>query len=252
MIAKTEALVLRVSPYSHTSHVVTWLTADRGKLATLVKGACRSKSGFLGQYDLAYTCELLFYERTRTGLHIARECTPLKLRQGLRSDWRACAAASYICDLLCRIGTPGDPSSALYALASATLDVLSGHAGGIKTLLWFELALLRTIGMAPRLTRCASCGSAVLPRDVRTFSAHAGGVLCPRCAPADGAAEPITADIVALMQHWERIFSPCQLSVIGCTTEQLFALQRHLGVFLMFHIDVASGSRQIANQIDAS
>ncbi len=84
MIARARAIVLRVFPYSNTSRVVSWLTADHGRVATLIKGSQRPKSLFLGQYDLFYTCELLFYRHERDGLHIARECTPLTRRDRLR------------------------------------------------------------------------------------------------------------------------------------------------------------------------
>jgi len=73
MILKSPAIVLRFNPFANTSRVVVWLTRDHGKLATLVKGAQRPKSPFLGQFDLFYTCELLFYARAdRQRAHIAR------------------------------------------------------------------------------------------------------------------------------------------------------------------------------------
>ena len=51
---KSEAICLDIRPWSRTSHVVEWLT-PHGKIRTLVKGAVRPKSAFLGQYDLNYT-----------------------------------------------------------------------------------------------------------------------------------------------------------------------------------------------------
>jgi phosphoesterase RecJ-like protein len=57
---KTLGIVLSIRPWSQTSHVVTWLTLN-GVITTLVKGALRPKSAFIGQYDLFYTCELVYY-----------------------------------------------------------------------------------------------------------------------------------------------------------------------------------------------
>ena len=54
-IIKTQGIVLSIHPWSQTSHVVTWLTPDHGPVTTLVKGAVRTKSAFLGQYDLSAT-----------------------------------------------------------------------------------------------------------------------------------------------------------------------------------------------------
>ena len=80
MIAKTEAIVLRIFLFSRTSHIVAWLAEDGTRLTTSIKGAVRPKSAFLGQYDLFYTCELLYYEREHAGVHVARECSPLAPR----------------------------------------------------------------------------------------------------------------------------------------------------------------------------
>ena len=93
MILQDDAIALRIHPFGNTSRVVVWLSATHGKMATMVKGSQRDRSPFLGQYDLFYTCELLFYAREHQNLHILKECFPLKIRPAFRSDWRACAAA---------------------------------------------------------------------------------------------------------------------------------------------------------------
>ena len=74
MIIQTQAIVLSIHPWSRTSHMVTWLTRDYGRIVTSVKGACRPKSAYLGQYDLFYTCLLDFYRKDRYGVHAIREC----------------------------------------------------------------------------------------------------------------------------------------------------------------------------------
>ena len=89
---KAEAVCLRIVPWSRTSHIVQWLTPT-GKVTTVVKGAVRPKSFFLGQYDLNYTCEIVYYARGKGELHALRECTPLVFREGLRGDSRALALA---------------------------------------------------------------------------------------------------------------------------------------------------------------
>ena len=88
-IIKTQGIVLAIRPWSQTSHVVTWLTPDHGPVTTLVKGAVRAKSAFLGQYDLFYRCDLLYYARASGDLHALREVTPRSIRTHLRGDWRA-------------------------------------------------------------------------------------------------------------------------------------------------------------------
>ena len=88
----TDAICLRITPWSRTSHIVTWLTPS-GKVTTVVKGAVRPKSAFLGQYDLNYTCEIVHYLRGTGDLRPLREATPLKRRDTLRDDYRRLALA---------------------------------------------------------------------------------------------------------------------------------------------------------------
>ena len=93
MIVKTPAIPLYWTDVSNTSRIVTWLTAHYGKLSTTIKGDQRKNSLFRGQYDLFSTSELLFYDRTERGTHIAKECSMLTPRTIFRTDWRACASA---------------------------------------------------------------------------------------------------------------------------------------------------------------
>ncbi|NCC51559.1 MAG: DNA repair protein RecO, partial [Spartobacteria bacterium] len=115
-LVKTEALVMRCVPFSNTSMIVSWLTPEHGLVATMIKGAQRPKSLFLGQYDLFYTCELIYYDQPNVELYTARECTPLQFRPRFRTDWRAMCLASYLVYLTGRVSPPGVPHPALYQL----------------------------------------------------------------------------------------------------------------------------------------
>ena len=121
-IIKTQGIVLSIHPWSQTSHVVTWLTPDHGPVTTLVKGAVRAKSAFLGQYDLFYRCDLLYYARASGDLHALREVTPRSMRTHLRGDWRATALAGYAADLVRELAPPGDESSAWFDFLDAYLE----------------------------------------------------------------------------------------------------------------------------------
>ncbi|MDI6774264.1 MAG: DNA repair protein RecO [Verrucomicrobiota bacterium] len=249
MIDRTEALAIRVTPFSKTSHVVTWLTPTRSRLSTVVKGACRPKSLFLGQYDLFYTCELLFYTRERgNGLHIARECRPIHTREALRADWRASGCASYVCDLVHRSGATGESSGELYRLASSLLDFLCASRPSLNLLFWFELRFAAALGFAPRLSSCGSCDRAdIRPGTDRRpwrFHADCGSVLCPDCAGPDG--YPATPDILAILRRWQAADSPRTAQNTRCAFEQLLAFRELLAMFFAFHLDPPPFSRAVA------
>lgn len=251
MIEKTDAIVLRFHPFSNTSRIVTWLTPAGGRITTLVKGSQRPKSLFIGQYDLFYNCELVYYARDRAGVHIARECAPLKTRNRFRTDWKAAAAASYLSDLVYRISPPDAPPGGLFALLDGALDHLHEQGVSAPFVFWFELRLLRELGLAPRLAHCLECGKDLLPpaRGSR-FSYARGGILCPACAGgATDHSSEITPDIVAMLSGWQKADSPEAVRTTQCSPRQLGQLKHLLGLFLTYHLDTPLPSRTIAFRV---
>ena len=147
---RTEGIVLSIRPWSRTSHVVTWLTPETGAVATLVKGAVRPKSAFLGQYDLFYTCEIVYYARAHGDLHALREASPLEMRERLRDSWRAVALAGYAAGLVRDLAPSGGDSREWFAFLSRFLDALAdGSASGRPALVRLETEALRLAGLAP-------------------------------------------------------------------------------------------------------
>ena len=150
---KTRGIVLAIRPWSQTSHVVSWLTPDAGVVSTVVKGAMRPKSAFLGQYDLFYECELVYYTRERGDAHAIREVSPLKMRDGLRGRWRETSLAGYAAGLAQRLAPASGESSGWYELLDGLYDRLCQGAPELDAeLLSLELGALRLAGLAPDLS----------------------------------------------------------------------------------------------------
>jgi DNA repair protein RecO (recombination protein O) len=239
MISKTHGIALRIDPFSKTSQIVSWLTPDKGRLSTLVKGALRPRSPFLGQYDLFYTCELIYYPGLRSSLAILKECSPLTWRTGLRGNWKSCLAASYFADLVHRL-TPVDVSNgALYRFVGRMLDFLSKQGGNINTLHWAELKLLTMLGVGPRLRSCVSCGSHDIQSSRPTaFSVPRGGLLCPPCSTRTGEPIiPVSHDALAMLRLWQKAPTPFIAKRTACTEPQHQTIDRILGGFLAYHLE---------------
>lgn len=245
MIASTEAIALRIHPFSNTSHVVTWLSPEFGRVTTSIKGACRPKSFFLGQYDVGATCELLFYRRESNGIHAVRECCPLSRREGLREDWRRAAAAGYACDLASRLAQPALEASELYALLGATLDSLEKAVlPPSKAVLAYELLALRAAGLAPNLDLCEGCPGAG-GRDCR-FALNAGRPACHRAPPAPG--EPtvmVPAGVLQALKDFEESEGRGIPPSWSDPTIEL-GLRRFLGVFISYHLEFPASIRRTA------
>ncbi len=248
MILKTQAIVLRMAPYSETSRIVTWLTAAQGRVATIIKGSQRPKSPFLGQYDLFYTCELLFYLRLHQGLHIVKECTPLETRAALRVRWRAAACASYFTHLVAQIAPPYAAQPALFRLLAAALDAFTETPHLETCLCWFELQLMGELGLAPQLNACVQCKRALSAAGPRPFFAGGrGGLLCASCGGAGGqTAERIPPDILNLLRFWQPLRSWEAARRTRCSRAQVRLLQGLLGEFLPQHLEVNLAARALA------
>lgn len=248
MMEKTKAVVLRITPYSKTSQIVSWLTPDHGRLTTLIKGACRPKSAFLGQYDLFYTCEIIFYKNDKSTVHIMRECTPLQSRDTFRKNWKAMMCASYVCDLAWRVSQDNHSQPELYEFIESSLNYLC--KGNIKPqfMAWAELKLMDILGMAPQISRCHSCHkeiSSTVFHHVLFYPAR-GIILCPDCSEKSReSAISVTPDILAMLMVWQASDSATLTGNTRITGKQLIALGNILGTFLEYHLDFVPLSRNI-------
>lgn len=252
MIRKTLALPLRIAPYSNTSHVVTWLTEEGDRLSTVVKGACRPRSAFLGQYDLFSTSELLYYPRDREGLSIARECALVEPRTRMREDWRAFAAASYVNHLLLHSTMSGDPHPALYRLATTIFDHLNSHGARPQALFWFELQWLGILGFAPELRQCTRCRKpAATPASGMRWGRD--GLVCPSCtnqgtSPGSPPLRTTTLppDALAILRRWQHQPDIHVLVTTQCSPRQVLVFERILGTFVRYHVETNPDARRIA------
>lgn len=247
VICKSDGIVLRTSPFSETSCVVNWLTPEFGRLATVIKGAYRPRSGFIGQFDSFYTCEVLFYHRHGGEVHITREVTALKQRAPLRRDWRATACASYLTDLVARASPPEAPHAEAYRLLDEVLDELAENSASPMLVFWFELRLLEALGLAPQLTRCIKCHRDLAPQDrgIRFQAAH-GGLICGACVKGnENSGALIAPDVMAALSGWQRSIHPHGARRTQCSSRQIDEVESLLGVFLTHHLDMALPGRRI-------
>ena len=271
-IEKTEAIALRVSDFSNTSRMVAWLTPEGRRLVTSAKGALRPRSPFLGQFDLCYTCEVLYYAHGGGAVHVLHECTPLDTRAALRRRWRAALSASYATDLVGHVAESAPPTPALYALLRAALDQFARHGASAAALLAFETRLLAVLGLAPDLVGCPHCLDTALARGAR-FSVPEGRIVCPDCAPdaavftmpttehAESLPNSIAREVPRAVGSSEitlpqRLLAPLRLAFgADVYAPGVFArldvsdanlLRSFLGTFLHYHLDARLDGRAIA------
>ena len=224
---KTEGIALAIRPWSRTSHVVTWLTPDAGPVATVVKGAVRPKSAFLGQYDLFYTCDLVYYANSRGELHPLREASPVERRDGLRGRWRETTLAGYAAELARQLAPAGEDAAAWYSFLGAFLDKLAtGTANLAESLVRLEAGTLSMAGLKPDFT------GADMSEPWSYFSIERGRA-------GDGPrAVRLSSDA---MRYLESQKGGVDYVVVDDAI-------RFLGLFIAFHLDLPPETRRLAVQ----
>jgi len=228
---KTKGIVLDIRPWSRTSHIVTWLTPDRGPVATLVKGAVRPKSAFLGQYDLFYTCELVHYVRAKGELHAIREASALDAREHLRGDFRATAFASYAAYLVKEHCPHSGEASGWFAFLERTLDGIGVDARPyLRALIDMETEFLSLAGLSPDFAG-ANLSAGMVPFAIDLGHAGTG------------------AKTVQLPSGAARLVAGRGAAAGAVRPEDVSAAVRFLGLFLRYHLDLPPDIRRNTLQL---
>ena len=217
---RTNAICLDIRPWSRTSHVVTWLTPN-GKVGTVVKGAVRPKSAFLGQYDLNYTCDIIYYARARGELHALRECVPLDMREALRGDYRSLALAGYFRHLVDELAPSGFECRPWYALLSTAL---SSVVPDVVSLVRFELRVLELAGLRPDFSGYDR-QSQWSPFSIETGTFSDGTGRCIR----------LSREVADWLSHPDGSVKNLQIPLDAAWV---------IGVFYQFHVDCPSDARR--------
>ena len=211
---KARAIVIRTFPFGDTSCVVTLFTREYGKLRALAKGAWRPKSGFDAALDLLSICQVIVLRKSSDALDLLTEaCLEHRFRVG-RSQ-AAFLGGMDVAELLDALTADGDPQPELFDVAHATLRTLSaprsahdqdtptnertdGHVRALVT--HTELAMLRLVGHAPALMRCAECHGPVPGGGRIAFAMLDGGVVCEQCRRGKRAVVSLSADCLAALR----------------------------------------------------
>ncbi len=235
MIIRATAIPLAVYPYSSTSHIVHWLTRFQGKISTILKGALRPTSRFLGEYELFSTSELLYYAKPNSTLYTAKECTLLERRAAFRTDWRAMQAASYLAVLFNRTTPEDAPHPELFGLFEELLDAAQDFGAKPGFLPWAELKFCDAHGHAPNFERCVICSAKTSLR----FCASQGGVVCGPCAKEKKLPTlECPPDVLAVLRSWAAAEHPLENGG-ELTAGQRTAVHAVLSTFMSCHFNLS-------------
>jgi DNA repair protein RecO (recombination protein O) len=195
-VYRTDAVIIRRADFGEADRLLTLIT-PQGKRRVVAKGARKTTSRLAGHIELFTHATLLL--AVGRNLDIVTQSVILHSFQTLRGDLKRIGAAYYAAELIDRLIEEDDENRPAFELLVATLQALDTTRNLDLALRFYELRLLSFVGYRPNLYHCAVCQEA-LTEETRRFSPEAGGALCPRCAPADRAALPISLSAFKLLR----------------------------------------------------
>ena len=195
----TKGVVLRETQTRETDKILTVLTAERGRLPVIARGARRRNSRIAAASELLAFSELVLYERR--GWYLLDEASTLALWDNVRRDVTLLSLASYFAEMTEAVTveeTPAPETASLLLNALYALDATDKPPELVKAA--FELKLLALSGYEPLAGRCAVCGRTAPEEPL--FDAVQGVVVCRACAGAAARGLlPLDAGSLAAMRH---------------------------------------------------
>ena len=149
MIESATGLILRTRPLTETSLIVHWLTPAFGRIATVARGARRTRSPFLGRLDLFYLADFSFSRSRSSDLHALREVRLRDSRSALREDLGRLHQAAYAAAFIEQATETETPLPGVFDLMAGFLDCLGRHPPRPQLVFAFELKLLQELGLNP-------------------------------------------------------------------------------------------------------
>ncbi len=183
-IQQSDAIVLRMTPWSETSLIGSIYTREFGKISVVAKGARRPKSPFEAALDLLSVCRVVFIDKSAESLCVLTEAKLAKRFRTHDGQLLRLYCAYYLVELLEKLTDQHLPQPELFDLAADTIRQLELPDVEIRSaVLRFELQILRLTGHMPSFRLCASCGNEVQANHGwLTFGPLSCGVLCETCS----------------------------------------------------------------------
>jgi DNA repair protein RecO (recombination protein O) len=191
MPKQSEALVLRTYPFQEADLLVTLFTRTEGKIKGVARHAKRSRRRFGGALEPLTHVIAHWQDKEKQELARLDSCDILASPLTSEVSYPRAVALSYVAEMIDQLLPEREPHDDVFRLALSVVRQLSPASihptpkpGAAGTPIWmpltyFDLWLVRLIGLLPDLHACVSCG-ATLNGSKAWFHPLADGLLCVR------------------------------------------------------------------------
>lgn len=178
MPRQSEALILRTYPFHESDLLVTFFTRVEGKIRGVAKAAKKSKRRFGGALEPLTHVVAHWEEKEKHELARLDSCEIIASPLTLEVNYARLAALSYVAEVIDQLLPDREPSDDIFRLTLSVVRQLKPDSIWMP-LTYFDLWIVRLIGLLPDLHECAACG-ATLNGSKAYFHPMADGLLCAR------------------------------------------------------------------------
>jgi DNA repair protein RecO (recombination protein O) len=178
MPKQSEALVLRTYPFLEADLLVTLFTRSEGKVRGVAKSAKRSKRRFGGALEPLTHVVAHWEDKEKQELARLDSFDIVASPLAAQVSYLRVVALEYVAEVLDELLPDREPSDSIFRLALSVVGQLQSEAVWMP-LTYFDLWIVRLIGLLPELGHCTKCGAA-LNGSRAYFHPLADGLLCVR------------------------------------------------------------------------
>ena len=200
---KMTAVVLKVGDLGEADKIVTFYSKQVGKLAGIAKGAKKSKKRFSNKLEIFSLLDILYDDRSRSGLVRIVEAELLIPYISLRQNYDRYVGAALACELIYYWSRDYDGDRNIFDLLIWTLQNIDKGKSSRIVLIFFQIKLYTLLGYKLHLSGCIKCGIAEQAGKPYVFHPGRHGLLCRNCSPSLMSRETVSLSMntIKLLQH---------------------------------------------------
>jgi len=204
------AIIMRINEFGESDLLVTFFTADRGKLKGVAKGGRKSRRRFANCLDLFCLADLEYEKKRKGELFFLRSCRLINAFPGLRSDFSSLSLASHMIELTGILFPLGVDDRKVFELLENSFHVLNKGARKDVLGIFFDAKVMSLGGYTIELNKCSVCGRDYKGEGRAVFRPNKGSICCLKCADESATSpglSPESIKVLGLMQSggWDTV-----------------------------------------------
>lgn len=181
MLRRSEAIVLRTTPFSEADLIVTALTLDYGLIKAFAKSPRKTNSRFGSSIEPLTYSRIAFWGREDANLPRLTQSDIVKPFQPIRDRMGLFFKVMEMIELTLNLLPEREAHRDIFHLLLSILTMLDGDSSGDNSsdlaILLYKIRFLDMVGYGPRLEGCARCG-----KSGYNFYISHGSIICGICA----------------------------------------------------------------------